>query len=334
MSHDSHLAKLTRRSFLGASTALAAAAATGCTGAAVAPDGERPPEGRSGSPRVLRAAFMTDIHMYDRKGAPEALARALAHCQGLSDPPEMIVTGGDNIMDAYATPLGRSQPMFDLLRRVVRDHCDLPVHWCIGNHDVWGYDKARAEVTGDEPLWGKAKPVEEYEMPGRYYSFDKGEWRFVVLDSTHLHPERAPRYLGRLDEEQVAWLTALLDATPPRKNVAVVSHIPILSVTALEDARTEGDDTRVPGSSMHIDTTDLRHLFERHDNVRLCLSGHTHRIDRIDWRGIGYVCCGAVSGSWWNGDRDRTDEGYMLLDLYADGSFDNRYMPYGWRAMG
>jgi hypothetical protein len=38
---------------------------------------------------------------------------------------------------------------------------------------------------------------------------------------------------------------------------------------------------------------------------------------------------GAVSGNWWKGKRYFTDNGYAMVNLYNDGSFENEYVPYG-----
>ena len=329
MSHHRSRDRLSRRAFLGASAA-AASLVTGCVPVVSGHESAGKTVNAAGSPRALRFALMTDVHMFDKKNAPRGFAKALTHCQGLDDPPTLIVTGGDNIMDAYETPLAQAQGQFDLVKTIYRDHCDLPVRWCIGNHDVWGFDKEKTGADGSETLWGKGKPVDEFEMPGRYYAFDTGGWRMLILDSTQFNAERPPGYLGRIDAEQFAWLTRTLEATPAERPLLVVSHIPILTVTVFEDAPTDDFACKIPGGWMHYDSKAVRHLLERHPNVRLCLSGHTHRIDRVDWRGITYVCCGAVSGSWWNGDRGHTEEGYMLVDLYEDGSFETRYVAYNW----
>jgi 3',5'-cyclic-AMP phosphodiesterase len=55
-------------------------------------------------------------------------------------------------------------------------------------------------------------------------------------------------------------------------------------------------------------------------------------VDRVDYNGVSYLCNGAVCGSWWKGRHHDCDEGYAVLDLYDDGSFDCEYMKYGWKA--
>ncbi|MDB5023833.1 MAG: metallophosphoesterase [Mucilaginibacter sp.] len=69
-------------------------------------------------------------------------------------------------------------------------------------------------------------------------------------------------------------------------------------------------------------------LFNRHSNVRLCLSGHIHLWDKVVYNKLTYICGGAVSGAWWEGNKRETAPGYGLIDLYADGTFEENYINY------
>src|SRR4029450_3320583 len=116
--------------------------------------------------------------------------------------------------------------------------------------------------------------------------------------------------------------------------VLIISHIPIISVAA--EVTTKFDDKskefRVSGGRIHSDAARLRELFNQHANVKACLSGHLHMQERIDFAGVTYICNGAVCGNWWKGRHQHTDEGYALVDLYSDGTFENQYVTYGWKA--
>jgi hypothetical protein len=67
--------------------------------------------------------------------------------------------------------------------------------------------------------------------------------------------------------------------------------------------------------------------------VKLCLSGHEHLWDRVQYNAVTYVCNGAVCGNWWKGAYHETSEGYGVVDLYADGTFEVEYVRYGWQVM-
>ena len=172
-----------------------------------------------------------------------------------------------------------------------------------------------------------------------YRSFDRAGWHFVVLDSIYNsgHDSQEPGqhdvYEARLDDEQFAWLAEDLKNNDPNLPVCVLSHIPILSACAYFDGRNEKTgEWRVPASFMHIDARRIKNLFLEHPNIRLCLSGHIHLLDRVDYDGVSYLCNGAVSGNWWKGKYQECDAGYALVDLFDDGSFEQRYLEYGWKA--
>jgi len=82
------------------------------------------------------------------------------------------------------------------------------------------------------------------------------------------------------------------------------------------------------GGDMHTDTSKIIKLFYQHPNVKLCLSGHIHLRDKVIYNNVTYICNGAVSGAWWEGNRRETAPGYGLIDLYSDGSFEESYVNY------
>ena len=81
----------------------------------------------------------------------------------------------------------------------------------------------------------------------------------------------------------------------------------------------------------HQDAKRLVDLFKRHPNVKLCLSGHLHLVEKIEYAGVTYISSGAVCGNWWHGDHHKTDEGYLIADFFNDGSFESQYVAYGWK---
>jgi hypothetical protein len=83
---------------------------------------------------------------------------------------------------------------------------------------------------------------------------------------------------------------------------------------------------------MHSDAHKIRKLFQKHSNVKLCVSGHIHQRDRVEFNDVTYICDGAVCGRWWKGRNAECDEGYGLIDLYADGTFAHSYQGFGWKA--
>ncbi|MGV3616822.1 MAG: metallophosphoesterase family protein [Fimbriimonas sp.] len=280
--------------------------------------------------RVLRIAHLTDIHVQPERGAPEAMERCLAHVQSQPDLPDFILTGGDLIMDSLERPKDRVKQQWDIFTRVLKANLQLPIVHTVGNHDVWGW-AARGTDEGD-PYFGKAWVCEVLELPKTYRSFDRAGWHIVILDSTH--PVDGNGYTARLDEAQFEWLRDDLASVPATTPIMVVSHIPILAACAAFDGDNERTgDWIIPGAWMHIDARRIKDLFLKHPNVKLCVSGHIHLQDQVIYNGVNYFCNGAVCAGWWGGDFQECTYGYALIDLYDDGSFENRYVPYGWQTL-
>lgn len=296
----------------------------GCA-AGAAPSSAARPAG-AGRTRVLRLAHITDVHVQPERGAADGLAMCLRRVNALTPKPDMVITGGDLIMDGFAADEARTRAQWDILTRVFRDECGLPVRHTLGNHDIWGWHKSKSRTTGAEPRWGKAWALEQLGMPRAFHAHRAAGWKFLHLDS--VRPD-GDGYKAFLDDEQRAWLEAELRATPRSTHVLVVSHVPILSFSALFDSKKEAP-LRVNTATMHADARALHELFASHGGVRLCVSGHIHQQDEGAMHGVAYRCNGAVSGNWWKPGGDRSEPGFAVIDLYDDGSFDNAYAPYGW----
>jgi 3',5'-cyclic AMP phosphodiesterase CpdA len=231
-------------------------------------------------------------------------------------------------MDAFAKPRARTEQLFDLWRKVLADHTDIPILHCIGNHDIWGWNRKDSGTTGSEPRWGKQWAMDAFGLAKPYYALDRGGWHLIVLDSTFPHGDD---YTARLDDEQFEFLRSDLAAVPPATPVLVLSHIPILSACAYFDGENEtSGNWTVPGSWMHIDARRIKDLFFKHPNVKLALSGHIHLVDRVDYLGVTYLCNGAVSAGWWKGPNQECVNGYGVVDLYDTGRFEARYQTFDW----
>lgn len=319
---------LTRRSLVKA----------GLAGAATLPSLARAESGPSAR-RSLRIAHLTDIHVQPELESAKGLAACFAHVQSLPERGEaavdLIVTGGDTIMDCMEAGRDRTQTQWDLWKKVKADACGLDVKSVVGNHDVWGWTKSKARTTGDEHLYGKKWACEQFGRALPYESFNRGGWHVVLLDSVFPHEDG---YIGKIDDAQWDWLQRDLEAVPAATPVVIVSHIPILSVNPLATAKPGGAGTdgkpafSVSGGMVHVDHQRFQELFAKHPNVKTCLSGHLHIVERIEFGGVSYLCNGAVSASWWKGKHRGTDFGYAVVDLHDDGTVESRYVPYGWTA--
>ena len=150
----------------------------------------------------------------------------------------------------------------------------------LGNHDLDRYTK------------------EEYvaglHMPGRYYSFDKGDFHFIVLDGNNLYDGKEYKAYGRanyyvdskmrafMDPEQLEWLKKDLAATD--KRCIIFSHQSI-------------DTTVNNGSEVRgiLEAENERCGFQK---VALAFSGHTHSNYVKEINGITYVQINSASYVW------------------------------------
>ena len=114
---------------------------------------------------------------------------------------------------------------------------------------------------------------------------------------------------------------------PTQTPVLIMSRIPILTATLMVEDNIV-NKWEMHGGDMHTDTAKIIRLFYKHPNVRLCLSGHIHLRDKVVYNKVTYICNGAVSGAWWEGNKRETAPGYGLIDLYDDGSFEEAYLNY------
>jgi 3',5'-cyclic AMP phosphodiesterase CpdA len=294
-----------------------------------------PQSGSSGQLRgdiALRIAHITDMHILPTGPAMEGFARALRHVHALDPGVDFILNTGDCVMDSLEADADRARGQWDAFNSVLSAECSLPIYHAIGNHDVWGWglpSNAQNAARAD-PLFGKGLALQQLGLIDRYYSFDQGGWRFLVLDSTHT-PDITPGmpYTGKLDEEQYNWLAQQLESTPSSTPVCVASHIPFLAACEYLDGDNESSGNWiVPGAWMHIDARRLWKLFWQHPNVRLCLSGHTHQVEDLRYHGVKYLTNGAICANWWNGSYFDFPPGYVIVNLYQDGSSDSEFVTY------
>lgn len=274
--------------------------------------------------RSLRIAHLTDVHVQPIVGAAKGFARCLHHVQNLPDKPDLILNGGDAIMEAHGRGQDSVKRQWKLYHDVLLADNGLPVLNCVGNHDIWCPKETSEAFAG-----GKQWAMDELQLPKQYYSLDKNGWHIVVLDSVQPKPDGS-WYTAHLDDEQYDWLESDLKNTPAQTPILIVSHVPILAACVFFDGkRFEGENWNVPSRWMHSDTIRLTNLFYRHPNVKAALSGHIHLTDRVDYNGVSYFCNGAVSGAWWFGNYHHTAAGYAVVDLFDDGTVENRYVAYG-----
>ena len=274
-----------------------------------------------GAKVVLRVAHITDVHIFDKLDAPRHFADCLQHLQKQTPAVDLVLNGGDCVFDMNKENLDVIGAQWKLQQSIMRSDCSLPIHYVLGNHDVWWNEQDKGQA-----LYGKKYSMDQLGLSVPYYSFERAGWKFILLDSVHLDVD-GTWYIGKLGDDQLQWLEGELNATNPQTPVLLLSHIPILTSTVLV-ADNVVNRWEITGGEMHTDTAKIISLLYKHPNVKLCLSGHIHLREKLVYDNLTFLCNGAVSGCWWKGNNRETAPGYGLIDLYDDGTFDEKYVLY------
>jgi len=270
---------------------------------------------------VLRIAHLTDVHLKNEFDAPAKFIRCLHHVQKQMPKVDMILNGGDIVFDMNKESISTINDQWKLYKGIMKEENSIPAVYCLGNHDIWWNENNKGQS-----VYGKQYALDQLQMAKPYYSFEKSGWKFIVLDSVHLDIDDT-WYIGKLGDEQFTWLENELKNTRSDMSVMVLSHIPILTATLMIEDNIV-NKWEMLGGDMHTDTSKIINLFYQYPNVKICLSGHIHMRDKVEYNHVTYICNGAVSGAWWKGNRRQTLPGYGVLDLFADGSFTENYINY------
>lgn len=261
--------------------------------------------------------FMTDIHLQPETMAVEGFSKAIETANSLK--PDFVITGGDLIMDALEANYDRADKLYNLYLKTCKKF-KIPVYNTPGNHEIFGlYEESG--VNPAHPEYGKK--MFEKRIGKTYYSFDYGEWHFMILDSA-AEMDRE-RYLGKIPEEQVEWIKGDLEKTGENTPIVLVAHIPfITSMTQVYSGSLVANNDYI----VIVNSKEVLELFNDH-NLKLVLQGHLHFLEAIYVRGIHFITAGAVSGKWWEGPNKETEEGFLLIKIKGE-NFEWDYIDYKW----
>ena len=261
---------------------------------------------------------MTDLHLpacNDINARAEKIFKKASNC-------DFFLFGGDNLMAIDHQSEDKIQAQFDNWRRFTKKHVRKPYRSVLGNHDIemWTCPNGSRGC-------GKQRAIELFNMKNRYWEDKVGGWRIIGLDT--IQPRRSS-YIGHVDREQMKWLENVL-ASDTKTPTIVLGHIPLLSVTSLADSTAKANPLSMSVSfcSQIGNAREVIHMFREAGNIKMCLSGHAHMVDRCDFAGTSYLCGGSVSGSWWRGPHQGFAPSYTQIDLMGDGSFETKTIVCG-----
>jgi hypothetical protein len=167
----------------------------------------------------------------------------------------------------------------------------------LGNHDI-----AFAATTDEE----SAREFLRTFGPS-YYSFNRGEIHYVVLDDVFWHGND---YIGYIEQTQLDWLKADLAFVERGATVVVFTHIPSYNKQHVRQGKAKPGNREVV-----INREMLYRLLEPYTTH--IIVGHMHETEHLVDHGARIHVCGAVCGAWWTGDIcfDGTPNGYAVYDV-------------------
>jgi 3',5'-cyclic-AMP phosphodiesterase len=279
------------------------------------PSGKTPESGE----KEFSFAFLTDIHLQPEKGAEAGFQWAINEVNKRN--PDFVITGGDMVMDALNQTYGRCDSLYKLYQKL-SGKLKMPVHNTVGNHEVYGWQRDEENIE-QHPEFGKK--MFEKRLGPRYYSFDHEGWHFMVLDDIFLVEPGV--YTGKLDDEQLLWISEDLKQVDKNTPIAIIVHIPMItSATQL----TRGSLAANPVGLVMSNSKDVLKLFSEY-NLKLVLQGHLHYLEDIYVQNqIHFITGGAVCGRWWsNKPGDLPEEGFMMIHVKGE-ELSAEYVDYGW----
>jgi 3',5'-cyclic-AMP phosphodiesterase len=277
----------------------------------------------------FRFLHFTDTHIEPELNAAEGCRMCFA--QMVQEPADFAICGGDLVFDVMAVGRARADMLWNLYQQTSTS-LHVPVHYVIGNHDVFGLSP-KSGVGPSDPGYGKKAFEDRYGAT--HYSFDHKGWHFVVLDSIGIHPDRT--WTGEVGEKQRAWLRADLERTGRTTPVIVITHVPLVTGAVSYVTRAEWLQ-KTPNVGSLVNTlmvTDAAQVIDilLDYRVRAVLQGHIHVNEEILFRGLRFITSGAVCGNWWRGTRAGSAEGYSIVTLGPEATVTMQYRTYGFRSV-
>ncbi len=271
--------------------------------------------------KVIKLATITDVHNCSKRPVGKKTLAANVDFMNEQELDHVLLLG-DNVMDAM-----RDEPqlLVEDSKGFVEEIERLKAHkiGTLGNHDYHG--------LGETPLclqevWAatNAAPVV------RSHTLSE-DWLLINLPSIKVIPESVHGYDAMLSDEEFNQFESLLllndcDAQP--KNVMIMSHVPIMSITPLMDRKhpMTRKSYEFPANHIHADCYRIVRMLENYPQVKLAVSGHMHMVDEVKYNGVSYINCGSLCGMWWGRETYKGHHaGNMFINLNEDGTWYSNY---------
>ncbi len=271
----------------------------------------------AGASESFEFVHLTDTHIQPELHAGEGCLACFERVNSIA--PDFVINGGDLVFDAAETKPQRAIEVYDLYKETSK-RLHAPVYAVVGNHDIFGVALSSG-IAPSDPCYGKR--MFEDRIGKRFYSITHKGWQFIALDSIYITSERS--FIGRIDDEQLAWLSGELANIPRTRPLIVVTHVPFVSGFP-QYARSKATLEQLTVTNAR-DVLDMLWPY----NLKAVLQGHTHVREIVRYNGCQFITSGAVCGNWWKGPRMGHPEGFGVLSV-RNGDVTWRYETYGFQA--
>jgi len=214
--------------------------------------------------------------------------------------PDFVINTGDIVFDSGKVPPAVSADWMAFYREV-SEAGSTPVYNTIGNHELGLVE--REEASSRDPLYGPG--FFRHHFGPSTYSFDRGAFHFVALDTHSPDPEAGGWRFNRMRPEVEAWLEAEL-AQHRDRVVVLLNHEPFF-----RDERWRGGEEFEAN-----DRVGYAELLTRY-GVDYTLTGHVHLPGSGTSGPTTHIANGALSGMHWVLPPEAAPRGYRLF--YARG---------------
>lgn len=172
-----------------------------------------------------------------------------------------------------------------------------PVYYAIGNHDHIQNKTQPASDSYDK----KASETYISHYGPTYYSFNRGQAHYIVLDNIFYRGGPDTEYSTKITQEQLDWVKKDLSYVSKDKILIIMGHSP----------------SKSRALSVYGNYSSLFALCAGYKDVHI-ISGHTHYNSvMFDGSGITDHIIGAACGGWWEGPvcPDGTYMGYKIFEI-------------------
>lgn len=246
--------------------------------------------------------FMTDMHLRPDSVVEKAFDKVVTKVKEIK--PDFVLSGGDQIFDIMRGNKSKGDSLFSYYKKQTA-RFNVPVYNCVGNHDLFGiYKESPEDSTHADYKLGMYKRY----LGKPYYSFNHKGWHFIVLNVLDVENFK---YIGRVDDEQLNWLSEDLRSVAAETSIVVMTHIPLVTTYHDLNLPKEGFPTEPPVINRNI----VLDKFKNH-NLKLVLQGHIHWFEDLNIAGkTRYITGGAVSGRpTWRG-YNHGQRGFLKFDV-------------------